>query len=962
MKNPLFDISLSFEERTKWLLENLMLEEKFGWIGSRLPGCERLGIAPFGLGGEAAHGVQGRNDQGIISAPDHSTSFPQPIGMCQSWNEELIEKCGEVVGVEARVVAKRKPGRGLSRWAPTVDLERDPRWGRNEEGYGEDPLLTGRMAGAYIRGMQGRDKKYIRCAATLKHFYANNTEVGRAWKNASVDPRNKQELYLEPFRRCIEDAGAQGVMTAYNRINGQVGILNDDVQKILKDQYHLPHVVGDGGALNLVVTAQHYFGNHAEAVAAALKAGVDGMSDNPQMVEPAVREAYALGLITEKELDEAIRRKVMVAMRLGHFDGDSHPYAHYTESDICTKEADTLSLKMAEDSLVLLKNDGLLPLDAGDSAALIGPMADTWYHDWYGGEPLVKKTIRQGAEDLHVPHTAFDGWDRVILRFGEKGAYVNDDGSVSLSDTPDTFIMEDWGENSYTFRCQRTGKYLRMDMPENAGTRLNPICTEKEEPFNWFVLEIFRFEEKDGEKILLNRFHWPVQAENGTLLSGREFSGTPVTVEVVESGIEKACALAKNAKNAVVALGNTPLIPAKEEFDRQTLSLPAHQVKLLQAVMQVNPRTCLVLIANYPYTLPEDVPAVLTSASGGQQMGAAIANALFGKAAPAGRLNMTWYLSDDQMTDIDDYDIIRRKRTYRYFDGEVLYPFGHGLTYTSFAYRNFTLAPEGDTLRFSLDVENTGSVTSDEVVQVYAVAPVSRVQKPLRQLVTFQRLHDIKPGEVRHVELKSRTDELRFYDVISRGFMVEEGQYRFFAGPSSTREFQSASCFIPGQKPGRRDMAQRIPADHYDDCENTVILQGTVGFTSVSSHPDTPCAGATYRDCLLPEDAGYLSLRLMSEKGGRLTVLWNGQKLGAFEGDSRTCEHRSAPPLDRFAGEEIAARARERRPIWEDIDFPLPDDAREGTLTLLWEGDMKISFFTTKKATGERKIRLGIAN
>ena len=202
MNTPLFDVSLTFEERIEWLLQNLTVEEKLGWMGSRIPGCERLGVVPFGLGGEAAHGVQGRNDQFHISAPDYTTSFPQPVGMCATWDPELLEKCGEVVGVEARVVNKRYPGgRGLSRWAPTVDLLRDPRWGRNEEAYSEDPVLAGTMASAYISGMQGTDDKYIRCAATLKHFYANNVEVGRAWKNSTIDPRNRYELYLEPFRR-----------------------------------------------------------------------------------------------------------------------------------------------------------------------------------------------------------------------------------------------------------------------------------------------------------------------------------------------------------------------------------------------------------------------------------------------------------------------------------------------------------------------------------------------------------------------------------------------------------------------------------------------------------------------------------------------------------------------------------------------------------------------------------------
>ena len=964
MNTPLFDVNRSFEERIDWLLENLTIDEKLTWMGSRIPACERLGIVGFGLGGEAAHGVQGRNDQGRISAPDITTSFPQPVGMCATWDPELLEKCGEVVGVEARVVASRYPGgRGLSRWAPTVDLLRDPRWGRNEEAYSEDPVLTGAMAGAYIRGMQGEDGKYIRCAATLKHFYANNVEVGRAWKNSAIDPRNKYELYLEPFRRCIEGAKAQGVMTAYNRINGKVGILNDEVQHILKEQYGLTHAVGDGGAMNLVVTGQHYYGNHAEAIADALHAGVDGMSDAPHIVDPAAKEAYELGLITEADLDRAIRSKLMVAMRAGHFDGDAHPYAHYTEADICTAEADALALRCAEENLVLLKNDGLLPLKRQDKAALIGPMAESWYQDWYGGEPPCRKTIRDGIEALHVPCDSFDGWNRVQLMFGDKGVRVNEDGSACLSDTPDVFAMEDWGENDYTFRCVRTGTYLAMSMSaEEQGSRLNALRTM---PFNWFVLEIFHLEATERGTLLLNCFHWPVEVQGEGFTFGKEYAGTPMRIEVVEDGIARAASIAGKADAAILALGQCPMIPAKEERDRTTLLLPEYQRKLMQAVHQANPKCVLALTANYPHALPyagENVPAILLSASGSQQYGTAIANGLYGAAAPAGRLNMTWYKSDDQLPDIDDYDLIRGKRTYRYFDGEPLYPFGHGLTYTTFKYSDFAVSAADGTLTFSFTVENTGAAASDEVAQVYAVAPASRVQKPLRQLIAFQRLHGVQPGEKRQVTLNAPVEELRFYDVISQRLMVEAGEYRFFAGPSSAEEAAGASLLIPGETTGKRDMAKISPADHYDDCENVTILQGTLGYACVAPHLDASCASVVYRDCAFGLDSTLLSLRLKSEKSGKITVLLNGSEIGSWTGDTRTCEHRSSPPMDRNAHVEIAARARERQPIWEDIDFTLPEEAAEGTVEIRMEGDVRLSFLRAKRGPGERKIRLGIAN
>ena len=964
MNSPMFDVERSFEERIDWLLENLTIDEKLTWMGSRIPGCERLGVVPFGLGGEAAHGVQGGNDQGRVLPPDITTSFPQPVGMCATWDPELLEKCGEVVGVEARVVAKRYPGgRGLSRWAPTVDLLRDPRWGRNEEAYSEDPVLTGAMAGAYIRGMQGEDEKYIRCAATLKHFYANNVEAGRSWKNSVVDPRNKYELYLAPFRRCIEGAKAQGVMTAYNRINGKVGILNDEVQHILKEQYGLTHAVGDGGAMNLVVAGQHYYGNHAEALAAALHAGVDGMSDGPHIVDPAAKEAYELGLITEADLDRAIRSKMMVAMRAGHFDGDAHPYAHYTEADICTAEADALSLRCAEENLVLLKNDGLLPLKRQDKAALIGPMAESWYQDWYGGEPPCKKTIRDGLEALQVPHDSFDGWNRVYLMFGDKGVRVSEDGSACLSDTPDVFAMEDWGENAYTFRCVRTGTYLAMSMsPEETGSRLNALRTM---PFNWFVLEIFHLEETERGTLLLNCFHWPVEVQGEGFTFGKEYAGTPMRIEVVEDGIAKAASIAGKADAAILALGQCPMIPAKEERDRTTLLLPEHQRRLMQAVHQANPKCVLVLTANYPHVLPyagERVPAILLSASGSQQYGTAIANGLYGAVAPAGRLNMTWYKSDEQLPDIDDYDIIRGKRTYRYFDGEPLYPFGHGLTYTTFKYSDFAVSVAEDTLTFSFAVENAGTSVSDEVAQVYAVAPASRVKKPLRQLLAFKRLHGVQPGEKRRVVLTAPVEELRFYDVISQRLMVEAGEYRFFAGPSSAEDAVEMPLFLPGETTGKRDMGKIIPADHYDDCANATILQGTLGYACVAPQLDVPQAVVTYRDCTFDADAALLSLHVMSASGGRITVLLNGMEIGSWAGDTRTCEHRSSPPMDRFAYVEIAARARERQPIWEDIDFALPEDAMEGSVEIRMEGDVRLSFLRTKRGPGERRIRLGIAN
>lgn len=316
---PLWDNRLPIEERLDYLVGKLTLEEKIQCLTTNCPEIERLGIKPNYMGGEAAHGIEARHDQAFNAG---------------------------------------KP-------EPTIDMERDPRWGRTEEAYGEDPYLTGEMAGAYIRGMQGEDPFYLRCGATLKHFYANNKETDRVKISSSIDPRNKHEYYLKPFEKAITEAHAESIMTSYNEINGVPAIVNPEVKNVVKDTWGLKgHVVCDGGDFAQTVTEHKYFDTHAKTLAYGLKAGIDCFTDEKELICAAGEEALQKGLITEEDINNAIRNSFRTRIRLGFYDREEVcPYRNLGEADINNREHQKLTLQMAKESVVLLKNEEqLLPL------------------------------------------------------------------------------------------------------------------------------------------------------------------------------------------------------------------------------------------------------------------------------------------------------------------------------------------------------------------------------------------------------------------------------------------------------------------------------------------------------------------------------------------------------------------------------------------------------------------------
>ncbi len=845
---PLWDNSLPIEERLDYLIRELTLEEKISCLTTGCPDIERLGIRASYMGGEAAHGIEARHDQAFNAGePEPTTCFTQPIGMSGSFDRELIRKCGKAVGEEARALFTRGNRGGLCRWAPTVDMERDPRWGRNEEAYGEDPYLTGEMASAYIRGMKGEDPFYIQCGATLKHFYANNIERDRIKISSSVDMRNKYEYYLEPFRKAIEEGGAEAVMTSYNEINGVPAIVNCEVQKLLKDTYGLPgHVVCDGGDFQQTVNDHQYFKTHAQTLACGLKAGVDCFTDDREVVFAAAREALSKDLITEEDIDRSVRNSFRTRIRLGFFDKEGEcPYTGMGEEFVNNEEHRSLSAKMAQEAVVLLKNEGnLLPLNPSEtkSLAVIGPLADVWYKDWYGGIPPYSITLLEGIKKEYS-QTAVSyesGLSDIYITCNGKYIGLDRDNRLYLTneEQAEIFSFTDWGCGSTTLVASSNQQYVSLE--ENSEL----IKATRKEAFSWFIRESFRFTDVSTGSVDVNvddkEASYYINCWNGKKTAIDENGYLTVTdgepsvfgIKVVTNGIRDAVEAAAKAEKVIVAVGSNPVINSKEEVDRTTLALPPFQQKLIDAVHAVNSDTVVILVTNYPYAitkLQEEIPALLYSPSGSQELGSGIAAVLCGKVSPAGRLPQTWYLSDKDLPDINEYDIIQGERTYQYFKGEVLYPFGYGLSYSEFTYGSLTLKKNGEEIKAKLTIKNAGEVMADEVVQLYVHKETSRVKQPVSRLVAFERVKGLAPGETREISFRVLEKDLRYYDVISKSMKLESSVYTFMAGASSKDIRQQASLTIVGDREEKRNPFAWTEAVLYDRSKNCFVHRGCKG-------------------------------------------------------------------------------------------------------------------------------------
>lgn len=697
------DPSQPLEARVDDLLLRLTLSEKISLLGTTAPAIERLKIPTMNGWNQSLHGI-------VWTRP--TTMFPVPIAMAATWNPELVRDVAAAIADEGRAInnywptvpgtreptggqgqmvtvtakGERLRHNGLVYRSPVINISRDPRWGRIWEAYGEDPWLTSRMAVAYVKGTQGDDPKYLKLAATLKHYAVNNEERDRVKIDVTVSERMLREYYLPHFQAGIVEGRAQSIMSAYNSINGTPGAENEWLLKtVLRGEWKFDgFIVPDSGAVERLVTGHKKYATIEEAAARTILVGSD--LDNSAYVR-FLPEAVERGLLTEKHIDQALQRVLKVRFRLGEFDPpEMVPYTRITPDVIDSPAHRQLARRLAQESIVLLTNrNNFLPLDRNSlkTVAVIGPFAD----------------------------------------FAQTGP--NYTGLYSVFVKPLDGIKKKVGRATEVLYARGSG-ILETDDPE--------------------------------------------------------------------ASYAEAVAVAKKADVAILFVGINEVLE-REGIDRNYLNLPPVQLELVRRVLQVNPRSIIVLQNGGPVSLagglggpgqrPIDAPAVLDMFWAGEEGGTAIADVLFGDFNPGGKLPYTVYSSVQDIPPMKEYDITKGF-TYMYFDGEPDHAFGHGLSYTTFDYSNLKISSDvpGGRLDIHMDVRNSGQRAGDEVAQVYVRDVEARVKRPAKQLVGFERI-PLKPGQTKTVSFSVPAARLAFWDEKTRAWAVEPGAFDVMVGSSS---------------------------------------------------------------------------------------------------------------------------------------------------------------------------------
>jgi beta-glucosidase len=849
-----YDTTLTLRERAIDLVSRMTLEEKVSQMVFDAPPIERLGIPEYNWWNECLHG---------LARAGVATVFPQAIGLAATWNPDLMHRIATAISDEARAKhheALRRGIRtiysGLTHWSPNVNIFRDPRWGRGQETYGEDPYLAAAMGVAFVKGLQGDDPNYLKLVATPKHYAVHSgPEQDRHHFDAIIDERNMRDTYLPAFEACVKEGGAVSIMGAYNRVNGEPACASPTLlQRILREEWGFGgpdgldgYVVSDCEAIRDIYEHHKVVATAAEAAALAVRHGCEL---NCGSVYPALLEAVEQALISEETITRAVERLFTARFRLGMFDPPEQvPYAQIPYKVINAPEHQALALQAARESMVLLKNEGsLLPLFKDlDSIAVVGPNADhlSVLAGNYNGTPVKAVTPLEGIRRKLSPATKLyyaQGCDLVdgaplleiipptFLRPAEADAgqagltaayYANPgfEGEPALIRVDHTvdFIWKDtmpltgqWGD---AFSVRWTG-YL---VPPVSGTYRLGV-----DGFSGYKLYL------NDELIVGHKdMHHPVLRSKEVELEGSRFY--PLRLEYFSQGLDPQARLfwarpavdyetpaleaAGKADVIVAVMGLSPRLEGEEMpvkvdgfvgGDRTRIELPVLQEDFLKKLHGLGKPLVLVLLNGSALAVPwaaKQIPAIVEAWYPGQAGGDALADVLFGDYNPGGHLPITFYESTGDLPPFEDYAM--EGRTYRYFQSEPLFAFGHGLSYTTFKFDNLRIEPSqgavGDTVTVHVDVTNSGARAGDEVVQLYVRHPDAAVPRPIKELKGFKRI-SLEPGDRKTVTFVLHTHLLGYYDE-AICYTVHPGAVDLMVGNASDHLPLSGRFEIVGQRP-----------------------------------------------------------------------------------------------------------------------------------------------------------------
>ncbi len=831
---PYQDSALTPEARAADIVSRMTLEEKAAQMYDKAAGIERLGVKPFYWWNEALHGV---------ARAGEATVFPQAIGMAATWDEDLMLRVATVISDEGRAKHHQfmrddtiAQYTGLTFWSPNINIFRDPRWGRGQETYGEDPFLTGRMAVNFVNGLQGDDEHYIKTVATVKHYAVHSgPEPTRHSDDYIATDADLWETYLSAFKMAFDETGVASVMCAYNAVWGAPACGSERLMvDLLRGKLGFDgYVVSDCGAIGdfYYDTAHDYVDTRAEAAALAVKMGTDlNCGDGEGNKFDALPAAIEQGLVDEATVDRAVERLFTARFRLGEFDPPaSVPYTGIPFDVVASDAHIALSEEAARKSLVLLKNDDILPLAADTRVAVIGPNADNWMTlvANYYGIPTQPVTALDGIR-------AKAGIENVVYAPGSPIAgdvYTN----YAVVPAANLFHETEGGElapgleATYYSEPERGGDVVR--------TQVDPLIDFywKRSPADESQLNDFFSVHWSGVLVpdtsgeyRLDATRWTVATLDGAPIGNSVFeleAGKRYAIEATASmglmwyrnTIEpearlswvrtdvdlEADALAAAADaDVILFFGGIDANLEGEEMDvhidgflggdRTHLNLPAAQESLLRKLHATGKPVVLVNFSGSAMALnweAENLPAIVQAFYPGERGGAAIADLLWGEFSPSGRLPVTFYRSLDGLPAFDDYSM--QNRTYKYYAGDPLYAFGHGLSYTSFAYSALEVPdahPAGEALPVSVTVTNTGDMAGREVVQVYLTRDErANASVPRVELAGFDVV-ELAPGESATVSFEVAADRVGYY--------ADDGALTFPAGGS-------VGVSVGGGQPGR---------------------------------------------------------------------------------------------------------------------------------------------------------------